>query len=236
MGCRDRQGGPRAGPACAPILAIAFSPDGSTLALACSDGVVLLLESSTGDTLGEPLVHDSAVAGVVFDTTGERLLTGSLDGKARLWDLTRRITVVTLAEQGGIRCLAFRTGGDVFATSGDEGTGRLWETSTGRPIGERLEHRSRVDCLAFRPDGTMVATGGQDGKVRLWCATTGLPIGPPLAHGSAVRGVVFSRDGGRLVSSGPDATVLCWAVPDPVEADVERVSYWVRVTDEPGVR
>ena len=213
----------------APILAIAFSPAGSTLALACSDGVVLLLESSTGDTLGEPLVQDSAVAGLVFDTTGEQLLTRSLDGKARLWDVARRVTVVTLAEQGGIRCLAFRTGGDVFATSGDEGTGRLWETSTGRPIGERLEHRSRVDCLAFRPDGTVVATGGQDGKVRLWCATTGLPIGPPLAHGSAVRGVVFSRDGGRLVSSGPAATVLCWAVPDPVEADAERVSYWVRV-------
>jgi WD40 repeat protein/serine/threonine protein kinase len=212
----------------APILAVAFSPVGSTLAVACPDGVVLLLDSSTGGTLGEPLVHDSAVAGLVFDSTGKRLLTGSLDGTARLWDVTDRVAVVTQGEQGGIRRLAFQPGGDVFATSGDEGTARLWESSTGRPIGERLEHRSRVDCLAFRPDGTVVATGGQDGKVRLWCATTGLPIGPPLAHGGAVRCIVFSRDGGRLASSGPDATVRCWAVPNPVEADAERVSYWVR--------
>ncbi len=213
----------------APTLAIAFSPDGSTLAVACSDGVVRLLESSTGEILGGPLVHDSAVTSLVFDTSGERLLTGSLDGKASLWDVARRVAVVTLAGQGEIRCLAFRTGGDIFATSGEEGNARLRESSTGRPIGERLEHRSRVDCLAFRPDGTVVASGGQDGMVRLWCATTGLPIGPPLTHGGAVLGVVFSHDGRRLASRGLDATVRCWAVPDPIQADAERVSYWVRV-------
>ena len=88
---------------------------------------------------------------------------------------------------------------------------------------------SRVDCLAFRPDGTMVATGGQDGMVRLWCATTGLPIGPPLAHGgrSGASSSVATAGGSRR--SGPDATVRCWAVPNPVEANVERVSCWVRV-------
>jgi WD40 repeat protein len=125
--------------------------------------------------------------------------------------------------------MAFQPGGDVFATSGDEGTARLWESATGRPIGERLEHRSRIDCLAFRPDGNLVATGGQDGNIRLWCAATGLPIGPPLSQKVAVRSLVFSRDGGRLASSGPDATVRCWAIPNPLEADAERVSYWVRV-------
>ena len=65
--------------------------------------------------------------------------------------------------------------------------------------------------------------------VRLWCASTGLPIGPTLAQGGAVRSVVFSHDGRRLVSTGPDAAVHCWAVPAPIEADAERVSYWVRV-------
>ena len=213
----------------APPLAVAFSPVGSTLAVARPDDVVLLLDSSTGVAIGEPLVHDSAVAGLVFDTTGRRLLTASLDGTARLWDLTSGATVATLDKQAGIRRLAFQPGGDIFATSGDGGTARLRESATGRPIGERLEHRSRIDCLAFRPDGTLVATGGQDGIVRLWCAATGLPIGPPLSQGRAVRGVAFSRDGARLVSSGPDATVRCWAVPAPLEANAERVSYWVRV-------
>jgi eukaryotic-like serine/threonine-protein kinase len=179
--------------------------------------------------LGEPLIHDSAVARLVFDTTGKRLLSGSLDGTARIWDVTSGAVVATLAKQSGIRCLAFQPGGAVFAASGDEGAALLGESTSGRPIGEHLEHGSRIDCLAFRPDGTLVATGGQDGKVRLWCSATGLPIGPPLSQGGAVRRVVFSRDGGRLASSGPDATVRCWTVLNPVEADAERVSYWVRI-------
>ena len=212
-----------------PTLNGAFSGDGSTLAVACHDGLVHLLEALTGRRIGEPMTHPAAVPLLAFDPSGQRLLTGSLDGIARLWDVARRVAVLTLAGQGEIRALAFRPGGDIFATAGDEGTARLWDAATGRPTGERLDHRSRVDCLAFRPDGSMIATGGQDGMVRLWCATTGLPIGPPLAHSGAVRFLVFSRDGGRLATSGPDPTVRCWKVPNPIEADVERVSCWVRV-------
>ncbi len=213
----------------APARAVAFAPDGATLAVAGSDGLVLILEAASGATVGPLLAHDSAVADLAFDSTGRRLLTASLDGTARLWDVAGRAVVATLAEPGGSRRLAFRPGGDVFATSGDDGTARLWESATGRPAGERLEHRSRVDCLAFRPDGNAIATGGQDGKVRLWCATTGLPIGPPLPHGGAVLSLVFSPDGARLASSGADETVRCWEVPGPIEAEAERVSYWVRL-------
>jgi len=213
----------------ARALAVAFSPDGSTLAVACLDGDVRLLESATGRPIGPPLAHESAVPALAFDPTGAALLTGSLDGSARLWDVARMAATVTLAGQGEVRCLAFRPGGAAFATAGDEGTARLWESATGRPIGGRLEHRAPVDCLAFRPDGTMVATGSPDGMVRLWCADTGLPIGPPLAGVGAIRGLVFSRDGGRIAAAGPDPTARCWTVPNPVEAEVERISCWVRV-------
>ncbi len=214
----------------APILAVSFSPDGSTLAVAREDGAVHLLDSTTGQPLNEPLAHDASVIRLAFDFAGGRLLTGSRDGGVRVWDIVRKIATIALVDQGEIRCLSFRADGEVFATSGDAGTTRLWDSSTGRPIGERLDHGARVDCLAFRPDGTAVATGGDDGKIRLWCAATGLPIGPALKHGEAVGGVVFSRDGGRLVSRGRDATVRCWTMPQPVEAEAERISYWVRMT------
>jgi WD40 repeat protein/serine/threonine protein kinase len=218
------------------ILAIAFAPDGTTLAVACADGTVRLLNATTGRPLGEPLAHGSAVPVLAFGPGGQWLLTGCRDGHARLWDLPRRLLAVTLPHEGEVRCVAFRPAdgsvGDALATAGDDGTARLWDCATGRPIGGPLAHRARVDCLAFRPDGTMIATGSSDGTVRLWCAATSLPIGPPLAHGGTVRTLVFSPDGRRLASGGSDATVRCWTVPNAVEGDPERITCWVRITTD----
>jgi eukaryotic-like serine/threonine-protein kinase len=214
------------------VLAVAFAPDGSTIAVACDDGAVCLLDPATGRPLGEPFSHGSAVCALAFDPSGRTLLTGSLDGNTQLWDITRQVTLVTLAGQGAIRSLAFRPGGDAFAVVCEDGTARLWESATGRPIGEPLNQRSRVDCLAFRPDGTMVATGSLDGMVRLWCAASGLPIGPPLAHGGTVRTLVFSNDGRRLATGGSDVVARCWKAPNPVEGHAERVSCWVSVTTD----
>jgi WD40 repeat protein/serine/threonine protein kinase len=218
----------------AQVLAVAFSPDGATVAVASADGSVCLLEAATGRPIGEALIHGSAVSAIAFDVGGRNLLAACLDGTARLWDLTRRAPALTLSHQAEVCCVGFRPGGggDVFVTACADGTARLWEASTGRPIGEPLVHRARVDRLAFRPDGTMVATGSADGVVRLWCAASGLPIGPPLAQGGVVRALAFSRDGRRLAVGGSDATVRCWKAPDPVQGDVERISCWVSVTTE----
>jgi WD40 repeat protein len=210
--------------------ATAFSPDGSLLAIADLDGSVHIVESSTGRPLAGPGPEAAAVFALVFDPAGRMLLMGGLNGETRLWDVVRGVAVLSLSGTGTIRGLEFRPGGTAFATAGDDGAARLWDVATGRPIGERLDHRSRIDALAFRPDGTMLATGSHDGTVRLWCAGTGLSIGPVLSHGGAVRQLVFSRDGTRLGASGGDPSARCWQVPDPVEADAERVSCWVRIT------
>jgi WD40 repeat protein/serine/threonine protein kinase len=214
----------------ARVRAVVFSPDGMTIAVACDDGEVTVREAASGTVVGDPLPHGSAVRELGFDPDGRMLLTGSSDGNVWLWDLARRVTIVTLASQGEIRCVAFQPQGGTFATAGDIGTARLRESATGRPIGEPLDKRSRVDCLVYRPDGTMIATGSPDGMVRLWCAATGLPIGPPLEHGGEVRSLAFSHDGRRLAASGSDATVRCWEAPNPVEGDVERIACWIRLT------
>jgi eukaryotic-like serine/threonine-protein kinase len=214
------------------VRAVAFSPDGASLALALDDGLVSIRDSVSGRPLGDCLTHSAPVQFLDFDPDGRRLLTGSLDGEARVWDVARRHAIVMLSGPGAIRCLAFRPDGDAFVLARDDGTTRLWESATGRPIGDHIDHRPRVDCLMFRPGGTMLATGGTDGMVRLWCAVRGLPIGPPLAHGGEIRTLAFSPDGGRLATGGQDGTVRCWKVPSPIEGTAERVSCWVRVTTE----
>jgi serine/threonine protein kinase/WD40 repeat protein len=213
----------------ASVAAAEFSPAGDTLAVAIEGAGVQLVEAASGRALGEPLAGGSTVRALAFGPAGQYLLTGDNDGRVLLWDVALRLATVELSLPCGVACLSFRPGGDAFGTVCEDGATRLRSSTTGRPIGEPLDHPARVDRLAFRPDGTLLATSCADGTVRLWCAATGLPVGPPLAHIGAVRALVFSPDGRRLAVGGLDPAVRCWSTPDPVEGTAERVACWVRV-------
>ena len=53
-------------------------------------------ETATGTLLGETLRHEAAVTALAFSPDGRRLVTGCLDGRARLWDTD------SLDDSGGV--------------------------------------------------------------------------------------------------------------------------------------
>jgi WD40 repeat protein len=52
-------------------------------------------------------------------------------------------------------------------TASDDGTARIWETATCRPI-DVLQHEAPVLCAAFDGDGTHAVTADSSGTVRRW--------------------------------------------------------------------
>ncbi|GAA2213806.1 serine/threonine-protein kinase [Nonomuraea monospora] len=101
----------------------------------------------------------------------------------------------------------------LLATSiGGNGTLRLWDIATGRPVTQPLTgHTGAVFRMAFSPDGRLLATGSMDTTVRLWNIATGLPVGEPLTgHTDTVEDVAFSPDGRLLATSSMDTTVRLW--------------------------
>ena len=70
------------------MTAVAFSPDGNTLATASDDGTARLWDVATHRQIGTPLTaDDSNVNAVAFSPDGNTLATGGDDGTARLWDV-----------------------------------------------------------------------------------------------------------------------------------------------------
>ena len=80
--------------------------------------------------------------------------------------------------------VAFSPDGKLLATADTDGTVRLWNPATRRPVGAPLlastGRGGGVDGVAFSPDGKLLASASDDGTVRLWNPATGQPVGAPL--------------------------------------------------------
>ncbi|KAK6987700.1 WD40 repeat-like protein [Favolaschia claudopus] len=118
-----------------------------------------------------------------------------------LWGHTELVTSV-----------AFSPNGEWIVSGSRDNTLRIWEASSGAPIGEPLHgHTDWVRCVAFSPNGQHILSGSADRTLRIWDAGTGAPIGEPLhGHTDWVRCVAFSPNGQRILSGSDDRTLRIW--------------------------
>ncbi len=76
------------------ITALAFSPDGKTLASSCHDeSNIRLWDVATGKQIGELKGHSSWVSSMVFWPDGKKLASGSGDQTIRIWDVRQESKV-----------------------------------------------------------------------------------------------------------------------------------------------
>jgi WD40 repeat protein len=118
------------------------------------------------------------------------------------------------ADPSTVFAVALSPRGTLLASGDGDGTVRLWNPATGRPVGAALRASARygVYGVAFGPGGTLLASASYDGTVRLWNPATGHLVGAPLRASTrpGVSAVAFSPDGKLLASAGGDGTVRLW--------------------------
>jgi WD40 repeat protein len=85
-------------------------------------------------------------------------------------------------------------------TAGGDNKARLWDLTTGLPVGAPLTHAGWLYVARFSLDGRVVVTGCGDNTARFWSAATGEPLGPPLKHDDYPTAAVFLPDGRALVA------------------------------------
>ncbi len=146
---------------------------------------------------------------VAFRPDGTRFLTGSNDGKAKLWDTATGAPIPTpLAHPATVRAAAFSPDGRRILTGCDDGKARLWDAAGGQaPVA--LLHPGAVRAVAFSPDGEKILTGCDDDKARLWDAETAKPL-VEFSHRGDVRAVAFSPDGKTILTGSEDYTARLW--------------------------
>ena len=127
------------------------------------------------------------------------------------WQRHYRGLTAIFSHSKGVNSVAFSPDGKTVLTGSWDMTARLWETSTGRPIGLPLPyHSTDRSVMAFSPDGSTIVAASTDKTARLWNASTCLPIGPPLTHDGRVSAVAFSPDGKTVLTGSTDKTARLW--------------------------
>lgn len=153
------------------------------------------------------LNHDFEVNTASFNARGDRLLTASGDGNARLWNSTGQL-LATLPHGDRVTQASFSPPGNRILTADAGGTVRLW-TASGQPVATLVGHRDEVTVAQFSPGGDRILTASFDQTARLWMAS-GEPIAVLEGHEQGLTTAKFSPQGNYVVTGSTDRAVRVW--------------------------
>jgi WD40 repeat protein len=195
------------------VAAVAFAPDGRTLALACSDHLVRLWQPDAEADAVVLAAHPKEAWSVAFAPDGRTLASSSDDHTVKLWDPATRQARATLPGHGAlVSCVAFAPDGRLLASGGYDRKVRLWDARSGKLQATLSDHTNDVRCLAFAPDGQTLASAGKDGSIYRWDVSMGRSLPTLPGHADQVRALAFAPDGRTLASASHDRTVCLWDV------------------------
>ena len=193
------------------INEIAYSPDGTRLAVASAIGI-WLYDAQSGQELNLLIGHTDSVNSVSFSPDGQTLASGG-GLEIALWDVLTGSKKYTLTgRMGSADSVSFSPDGQTLASGSSDGTVRLWDVLMGSEKQILTGHTDYVESVSFSPDGQTLASGSYDGTVRLWDVVTGSEKQTLTGHRGPVNSASFSPDGQTLASGSYDGTVLLWDI------------------------
>ena len=143
------------------VLAVAYSPDGKTLASSgSSDGTIQLWEAESGTHIRTLKGHTDTVRTLAFSPDGKTLVSGSKDDTLRVWDVnTGRMLRKLAGHSNDLKSVVFSRDGKMIASGSEDATVRLWDAETGRFLPTLRGHFWGIEAVAFSPDGKTVVSG-----------------------------------------------------------------------------
>ena len=164
--------------------------------------------------------HERSVNSVQYFADGGRLISGSDDGTAKVWDAeSGRLLHLIDGHQACVNTIRFAPNGEWFATASCDRSVKVWDAETYAQIASVDDLPNAADGLAISPDGSKIAVGlrfetrvaDEDEDTVLVFEADGLkPACALQGHTSTIGELDYSPDGTLLAGSSADGTVSVW--------------------------
>lgn len=200
-----------------------YSPDGSRLVVAGSDGRVRIFDSQTREMRLQWEASAQTLYAARYSPDGTRIATCARDGQLALWNADTGDLIWSARNGGeGLADISFDPRGDRLLFSswyrGPEtvlGLVALWDVAKGSESWRTIFGVKPIVAARFSSDGERFAVGTWDAKVGLWNSRD-LSAAPQelnfadLVNYSAIDDIAFSPDGLRLAAASKSGAPRIW--------------------------
>ncbi len=158
-----------------------------------------------------PIGHTFYVVSVQFSPDGKKVVTGSWDKTARIWDAKNGILLHTLeGHTDWVGLAVFSHDGSRIITASNDHLAKIWDASSGKLLHTLKGHTDWVNSIDFSPDDSLIVTTSSDHTARIWDASSGKLLRILEGHVWIVSSGVFSLNGNCIVTASRDKTAMIW--------------------------
>lgn len=184
------------------VTDVAFSPDGSSLAVQC-DKATLLFDPRT--FVMSTWRRTPGSSSLAYSPSGRWLAIDTADGDIDLVEVASRSSKRLSGHKGRVHKLAFTSDEKHLVSAGWDGIARVWSIPGG--VEERsLAHGGRVWGLALSSDGTRLVTGSWDKSIRVFDLASGAEQ-KRITAADKVTSVALSPDDRTLAAGLGDGSI-----------------------------
>ena len=236
----------------ARVNAVAWSPNGKLIASAGEDKLVLICDSTNGNTLFTYKGHSDAVRGIAWSPDSQHIASASADQTVQVWEaLTGKLVHTYTGHSAAVNSVSWSSNGRLIASGSDDTTLQAWFAKDGAVFLNYQEHTNAVISVVWSPDDRRIASGSWDGTVQV-CSTVRTPafaVGDKVFsynghrgdkdaqgkfHPAEVYAIAWSPDSSRLASAGADGLVqVCNGINGSAVKTSSGINYPPRRQDGP---